>query len=459
MRYLLFKLFALAMSVYAWRNWFVALCVTILLMGVIRHRHMPDSIGDIQGLNYFNILLLNVLLAWYFQRGKRPLAWDMPRSVTLLLAAYFLVVLVGFLRLWIDPRGLQAYSSAYLISEHLVNCVKWTLPGFLLFDACRTRRRILIALVVLLGTYVLLAVQVIRCMPIGYLASGERLAARAANSILTTVGYSRVNMSMMLSGAFWACVAILGLFRSKVQRLAVLGAAGIILLGQALTGGRAGYGTWALVGLLLCVVRWRRFVLLIPVVVLAVTLLAPGVSERMLMGFGARSGPVVSRDDDAEITSGRTLIWPYVIAKIQQSPVIGYGRLAMIRTGLKEKVWGELGESFPHPHNAYLEILLDNGILGLLAVVPFYLLVLWHGFQLLSDRTDAIYGAAGGVACSLVLALLIAGIGSQTFYPREGAMGMWCAIGVMLRVSVERSRSMITGKQLFDYPGVPSDPS
>jgi hypothetical protein len=38
------------------------------------------------------------------------------------------------------------------------------------------------------------------------------------------------------------------------------------------------------------------------------------------------------------------------------------------------------------------------------------------------------------------LALLFAAMGSQTFYPREGAVGMWCAIGLMLRVYVQRAR-------------------
>ena len=48
----------------------------------------------------------------------------------------------------------------------------------------------------------------------------------------------------------------------------------------------------------------------------------------------------------------------------------------MARTGVAERLEKELGESFPHPHNAYLEQLLDSGVLGLALVVPFYLLVL-----------------------------------------------------------------------------------
>ena len=44
---------------------------------------------------------------------------------------------------------------------------------------------------------------------------------------------------------------------------------------------------------------------------------------------------------------------------------------------------------------------------------------------------------------------MIAAMGSQTFYPREGAVGMWAAMGLLLRVYVERSRSRAEGTSLF----------
>jgi hypothetical protein len=48
--------------------------------------------------------------------------------------------------------------------------------------------------------------------------------------------------------------------------------------------------------------------------------------------------------------------------------------------------------------------------------------------------------AAGGVAAAVVLAFLASSIGNHSFYPREGSVPMWCAIGLMLRVWVERAR-------------------
>jgi high-affinity Fe2+/Pb2+ permease len=66
--------------------------------------------------------------------------------------------------------------------------------------------------------------------------------------------------------------------------------------------------------------------------------------------------------------------------------------------------------------------------------------VLFYAVRLFLDRQSALATAVGGMTTALVLALLIASLGSQTFYPREGAVGMWAAIGLMLRVTVERKR-------------------
>jgi hypothetical protein len=52
------------------------------------------------------------------------------------------------------------------------------------------------------------------------------------------------------------------------------------------------------------------------------------------------------------------------------------------------------------------------------------------------------------MALALILALLVAAFGSQTFYPREGAVGMWAAIGLMLRLMVEKQKAEVKQIQL-----------
>jgi hypothetical protein len=67
-------------------------------------------------------------------------------------------------------------------------------------------------------------------------------------------------------------------------------------------------------------------------------------------------------------------------------------------------------------------------------------MIIWS-LKLFFDDSNALYVVTGGMALTFILALLIAGAGSQTFYPREGAVGMRCVIGLMMRVKVEREKA------------------
>ncbi len=442
MRVILLWIFVAFLCAYAFRDWFKSLCGLILLMAVIEHPDIPKNVANIQGLNPWNVVLLGVGLNWLMQRRGQGLTWDMPRHVTMLLFAYLGVVVVGFIRLMVD-RG-NIFLSAYdptplgLTSEYFINTIKWVMPGIMLYDGCRTRANMKWGMTAVLGVFVLLAIQLAKYMPASAAVSGAEFTRISRKIIQNEIGYHAVNMSMILSGASWAMLATMPLFRKAWQKLAVLGMFVLIVYGQALTAGRMGYATWAMIGLVLCVIRWRKLLLLVPVVPILVVVFLPGVAERFMEGFGDDAGQVGAAVDDYAVTSGRTLIWPYVIDKIEESPIVGHGRRAMTRTGVETFLYEQLGEGFPHPHNAYLEMLLDNGLIGFLLVMPFYGIVVLYSIRLFLDSRNPLFNAVGGMTCALVFALLIAAMGSQTFYPREGAVGMWCAIGMMLRMYKSR---------------------
>ena len=393
-------IYVFALAAYARRDWFVALCGALLLMewnGIPTRR----NIAGIQGLNPWNLLMESALLTWITQRKKRGLMWDMPPRIARLLFLYGAVVVWAFLRMMDDRTGLENVTTTYLVSEDLINCLKWVLPGLILYDTCRTRKQIVIGLLVLLGIYLILAIQVIKRMPLSYAMSGEDLAYRANKIVQNEVGYNRVNMSMMLSGASWAVAATTVLFKEWRIKILILGCAALVVLGQAY-GGPHGLRHLGAVGTHLVRYAWRRALPIVPVAAVLVILFLPGVQERLFQGFGGRQGYSEIESDEAKITSGRVLIWPYVIEKIKQAPVLGYGRRAMTRTGLSQFLQDEIKEGFPHPHNAYLEMLLDNGALGFLLVLPFYALVVWRSLVLFRDRNDDLAAAAGGVTLALL---------------------------------------------------------
>jgi len=428
-----------AVGIYAWKDWFRGLCGLVLLLGILEYPDIPRAMFGIPGLNFFNLLFFNLLFAWLVQRRREELKWDLPAHVASLLFVYLLIVVIGWIRMFREPTFMEE-SPVTLVNEYLFNTIKWTVPGLLFFDGCRSRERLRLAIFSVLGALVFLGLMTIKIMPLGsVLMSGYELQRLALKLTVSRLGYHRVTLSMMLGGTFWALIAARPLISDKRLQWGMLLTAVAMLYAQFLTGGRAGYVTTGAIGLVVGLLRWRKVFLAMPVAALVVVLFMPGVVQRVLDGF-AFSDYGSTTVDHEELSAGRTTIWPIVIEKIRREPTVGYGRQAMMRTGTVSFLYTVMQEDFGHPHNAYLEWLFDNGIIGFIPVMTFYLVILFHSFRLFLEKRSGYYSAAGGVATVMVLALLVAGMSSQSFYPIEGTTEMWCAIGLMLRMSVDRKR-------------------
>jgi O-antigen ligase len=437
--YVLYAVIA-ALSIYAWKDWFVGLCGLIVLMAGMSHPDMPRAMFGIVGFNPWNLLFGAILLGWAVNRCRERPRWDAPRVVATLLLLYLGVIIVGVLRAALDPGHYPEYPLRALINDQLVNTVKWILPGVLLFDGCRTRRRAVIALSCLLVMYVLFAVQAVRAVPVTAVISSLPVMDEARRRFSKDVGYSAPDLSVMLAGAFWGALATLSLVRRGWYRLLVLGGAGILFLGQAVTGGRGGYVAWGVVGLVLCLVKWRRYLVLAPIVVVILPVVFPGVAARLLKGFGQTDVTGQATIDREAATAGRFLIWPYVVDKIGKSPLVGYGRLAMMRTGLFAAIEAEYpGTGAPHPHNMYLETLFDNGILGSIPIFLFFGAIVRYSASLFRSG-NRLYSAVGGLSLALTLTSLLGGMTGQHVYPQEHTLGIWAAMFLTLRVYVEEKR-------------------
>ncbi|QYZ64861.1 MAG: hypothetical protein OI74_11895 [Gammaproteobacteria bacterium (ex Lamellibrachia satsuma)] len=451
------------LCLYAFKDWYKSLCGLIALMAVMQHPDMPKSLFDIQGLNVWNVTVLFVLLGWVSSRRRENLLWDMPGKITAFLVLYIAVMLIGFFRLYFDSEGILQYAIAIggeiptemqLISEYLINTLKWLVPAILLYDGCNSKSRALWALTAILLVYFVLALQVIQHMPLSQIADAEALEHRSQKVLSKDVGFHRVNLSMMLAGASWAIFSMRIVMASKSRSLLVWGLSLIVFIADALTGGRTGYATWGLIGLILSILKWRKLLLVGPLVLVLIIALIPQARDRMLQGFTAETHDtnVILEEEglagyDASggiswytVTSGRSVAWPFVIDEIINAPWIGYGREAMQNIGISEHLMVNFQESFPHPHNAYFQWALDNGIISLLVMAAFFVAILKISISLFRETRSNFIVAVGGVSLSLLLALLIASLGSQTFYPREGSVGMWCAIFLALRVYVQRKK-------------------
>lgn len=464
------------LSAYAWKDWFRTACWLVLLMSVFQHPDMPKAIGGVPGLNHWNFLFLNTVLSWLSNRKKEKLAWEMPKFISLLSFLYALFIVIGVYRYFLDNSGvieLFEYMESTppgklsIINEQLINCFKWVLPGVIIFDGCRNRKQYNFAIGTLALMLIFLAWQVVKAMKLGSLTmGGDALQHKALKIISDSVGFHRVNISMIMSGAFWGVFSLKEFVSTKYYWLLILPSCLTIFIAMALTGGRTGYGTWAVLGVFFLLFKWRKYIFLAPLIFLAITIYAPSAIERLSSGFSGEGtddiqNSSVTQNIDFEessvdlysVTSGRNLAWPPVWESIKKAPFFGYGRDAMINIGITLQIKQAFkGESFPHPHNAYLQWIQDNGFVGAFPVFLLFILFLKYSSSLFRDNSERIYVVTGSFSLALLLAFLIASTGSQTFYPREGAVGMWVSIALMLRVYVEREKIRKGGQSILISP-------
>jgi len=457
-RLTLLSLFISFLCIYAWKDWYKSLCGLIVLMSVIEHPDMPKSFFEIQGLSPWNIVIVFILSAYFMNKRNENSTFKLPTKIKMLFFLYISIISIAFIRLAskIDIYnesmallGVPGASVFGMFSDHILNSIKWLIPGILLAYGANDKKRIYWAIVAILLIYIILAVQVIKWMPISKITDAELLKARSLKLLANEIGYHRVNLSMMLAGGSWAIACSMVIFKKYRWLLFLLFI--MVFVGQALTGGRTGYVTWVLIGISFGFLKWRKIILLLPVVLIAIVALVPAIKDRMLEGFSEQSIDRNVRIEETTydnesgpniytITSGRNFAWKYVVDQIKNKPFFGHGKEAMITTGTTMLLYQQFGESFPHPHNAYLELLIDNGIIGAVPVFLLFYILTVYSIRLFLSKEDDVSVVVGGVALSLMLAHLIASFGSQSFYPKEGSVGMWSALGLVMRVYLSKSQ-------------------
>jgi hypothetical protein len=451
-------------TLYVWKDWWKALCFLVFMMVFVERPDMPKSVFGIPGLNPWNLLLAFVMSA-AFLSSERSHTKDIKieTKVVFLFWWYVGVILISFVRGVIDTQGIVEFATLMgrninskqgMFIDDVVNVIKYMLPGIFFYYGCNSMERFKLGLLSVLLLNLFIALLIIKSVSFGYLTDGYSLQKAAKRVIERDIGYHRSDLAVLLGGGAWALYAYRNLFKSTFLALCTNISVILATIAILLTGGRIGLGSWAVTITLLSYLRWRKFFVIAPIFAVLMIGSIPAVQERLLQGFGAQDDIVEIKDkktdtviettdpetDMTSVTSGRTIIWPYVIEKIGESPIYGYGRHAMQRTGLSLDTAIELQHPFPHPHNAYLQLLIDNGWLLSVPVFYFYFLMLKYSISLFRDDSSKIYIAAGGASIAFIVAQLVGGIAGQSFYPMTSHVSMWCVIGLMLRVYYERER-------------------
>jgi len=102
-----------------------------------------------------------------------------------------------------------------------------------------------------------------------------------------------------------------------------------------------------------------------------------GVSAGASVAIADRDAVLSVLGKDATLT-GRTVLWSAVEDRIEERPILGYGYSAFWEANgvQSEQVRTAIGWSTPHSHNGLLDMWLDMGLIGVLALVAAYVLAL-----------------------------------------------------------------------------------
>jgi O-antigen ligase len=134
--------------------------------------------------------------------------------------------------------------------------------------------------------------------------------------------------------------------------------------------------------------------------------------------------------DANEVSAGRVEdIWaPLVDEYINSSPklLLGNGRRAIVYSDAAKE--GKILE-VDHPHNMYLELILDSGLVGLAGLMPFYIILLTQTYRSLKFINEyEIKEYQYAVIVSLT-GFLISGLTNKSLFPGDDNFYLWVVMG------------------------------
>jgi O-antigen ligase len=402
----------------------------ILMLPVESSNLFPHSIFGITGLNPINLVLAATLASCLLHGRRQAAGKFVPRPL-----------------LWLYVVPLAA--AGILGSQHAqdVAPILYELEVIHFLDAPGYLRDIVVKPLTMVLVALLLAAAVARSqkperylLPIGaaiWVMCLLSLAAVLRTSVTVAdlaspdarTFFSGLGMHANDLGRLYAIAYALLLFawaesKNRLFRFACVATMGVVVTALVFTFSRGAFLGFVIVNALFLLWRFNAKTAAIALLAaVALMLVLPGeVFERVSMGFAS--------GDVNEVSAGRIDgIWTPLLPELWRSPIWG--------NGLGSVMWSDAmrhGQMFEvtHPHSAYIEAILDVGVVGLCLLIAYFLQV-WKGFRSLGSNaflTPEMRGFYQGAAAGL-LSFFVTGFAGSSFAPRAEYAFLWLAIGMM----------------------------
>ena len=389
----------------------------------------PRSLGGITGLNPLNLVLIATLVA-YLMRGKnlgaflpKPLFW-------LYFVPVALAALVGMRHVddiypyfW-EIEVIHFTDALGYVRDVALKPMLIVIAALLIAQAVAQSKKVENFLVPIIAAVWVMSLMLISFVATSGLSLGE-LAASSQRSFLSAVGMHANDLGRLYAVAYGLLLFTWGETKDLRLKTVLLVTMGVLTLALLFTFSRGAFVGWVLVNMLFVVWKFNAKTLGLALLCGAVALAyMPGaVISRMSMGL-------VGGADVNAFSAGRVdEIWAPLLPELFKSPLWGSG---LDSTMWSEAIWTERMLAVTHPHNAYIQAILDMGLIGLGLLLAFY----WHVFRkfrglgsnaYLSPTMRGFYqGAVAGLAC-----FLITGFAGSSLRAVPEFAFLWIAIGMM----------------------------
>jgi O-antigen ligase len=401
----------------------------------------PHEMFGIVGLNPLNLLLAGTCGSWLlhaFAGGR----WRhlLPRPLLLYVVPILVAGAIGTRHIHeIAPTLLMAYqgldfpdATTYLVElmlKPLLLVVFALLVAAGAADSARPARFLVPAVVSMCAAAAL--------VPVFVAQSGIGLRALASSDereFLSALGLHANDLGRLYAIAYALLLFTWAEAKQVPLRWVLLAAAGLTAVALVLTFSRGALVELAVVSTLY--VLWRRSsrtLAFAAVVAVAVLVLAPAaLYHRMETGEGEGLNAISAGRVDG--------LWLPLLPEVLKHPLFGNGIHSILWSEPMRQNAGHQVLAVTHPHNAYLEALLDMGVVGT-ALLCAYFVHLWMRLrQLAKDPRlePALRGFFQGAAAGLI-GMLVSDFTDSSLSPRPEQAFLWLAIGMMYGVYARRA--------------------
>ncbi len=411
----------------------------LVMLPVSASALFPHGMFGITGLNPLNLVLLATLCAFAIHGGLQHVRMLLPKPlIWLLIAPMVAAGLIGMDNVRLIPSIIYELDAVtyytglqYLLVTVVKPMVMVVVALMIGAAAARSEKPQRFIIAIALAAWIIALVQLVFVISQGVPIA--EMATPGARSFYEPIGIHANSLGRVHMYALALLLFAWAETRRPGMRLFLVLTLGVVSLALVLTFSRAAIGGAGFVAALFLLWKFNARSAALALIGLMLTAILAGdvLYARITLGMGESADAV---------TAGRIEgIWLPLLPEIAKSPLWG--------NGMSSVLWSfpmQMGIMTPvgHAHNAFLETLLDMGIIGLALVLAYYVHV-WRGFKALgrNDRlSPELRGFFQGATAALA-AFFFTGLVGSALTPHPDSAYLWIAIGLMYGVLARRPAS------------------